>query len=97
MTLVYPPEWEAHIFASPPTSVWRDVSRLRTRTLVIRGEQSDTFTASTQQRVARRLPQARFLSIPEAGHLVAMERPAETGLQIRRFLESMDLTVLRNG
>lgn len=97
VTLVYPPEWEAHVFATPPTGVWRDVSRLRTRTLVIRGEQSDTFTASTQQRVARRLPQARFLTIPEAGHLVAMERPAETGLQIRRFLESVDLTVSRNG
>jgi pimeloyl-ACP methyl ester carboxylesterase len=96
-TLVYPPQWEAHIFATPPTSVWRDVSRLQTRTLVIRGEHSDTFTAAAERRVARHLPHARCLTIPGAGHLVAMERPAETGANIRRFLESVDLTGSRSG
>jgi pimeloyl-ACP methyl ester carboxylesterase len=87
--LVYPPEWEAHIFATTPADVWRDVPRLRTPTLVIRGEHSDTFRPEAQARMARLMPDARFLVISDAGHLVPMERPAETGEAIRSFLDSL--------
>jgi pimeloyl-ACP methyl ester carboxylesterase len=34
----------------------------------------------------RLLPQARFVVVPGAGHLVPMDRPAETGARIRDFL-----------
>jgi pimeloyl-ACP methyl ester carboxylesterase len=34
----------------------------------------------------RLLPQARYHVIADAGHLVPMERPAETGAVIKRFL-----------
>ncbi len=86
--LVYPPEWEARIFATSPTDVWRYVPRLRTPVLVIRGSHSDTFRAQCQRRMARLLPQARFCVIAGAGHLVPMERPQETGAAIRQFLEA---------
>jgi len=32
------------------------------------------------------LPQARSVVIPDAGHMVPMERPAEVGAAIREFL-----------
>ena len=32
--LAYPPGWEAHIFATPPTGVWRAMPQLRTPALV---------------------------------------------------------------
>jgi pimeloyl-ACP methyl ester carboxylesterase len=84
--LVYPPEWEAHIFATPPLDVWRFVPRLRTRTLVIKGEHSDTFQPSSERRMARRLPDAFFHIVPKAGHLLPMERPIEIGSAIREFI-----------
>jgi pimeloyl-ACP methyl ester carboxylesterase len=85
--LAYPPEWEAHIFATTPTDVWRAVPRLRTPALVIRGQGSDTFRPESQARMAGLVPQARFVVIPGAGHLVPMERPVETGAAIRDFLD----------
>ncbi len=87
--LVYPPEWEAHIFATVPTDVWRDVPQLAIPALIIRGAHSNTFRAASQVRMARWLPQARFLMIPEAGHLVPMERPQEVGAAIRGFLAAV--------
>lgn len=87
--LAYPPEWEAHIFATTPTELWRDVRKLRLPTLVLRGERSNTFRPGAQARMARHLPQARFITISDAGHLLTMERPRETGRAIRAFLEDL--------
>jgi len=41
--LPYPPEWEACIFSTAPTDVWRSVPKLRTPVLIIRGARSETF------------------------------------------------------
>lgn len=84
--LVYPPEWEAHIFATSPTDIWRYVPQLLNPALIIRGEHSETFQPQSQRRMEAQLPCARFHVIPDAGHLVPMERPAETGAVIREFL-----------
>jgi pimeloyl-ACP methyl ester carboxylesterase len=88
--LAYPPEWEAHIFATAPTDIWRDVPKLQIPTLVIRGEDSETFLLAAQRRMARQLPAAEFATIPDAGHLVPMERPEATGAVIRAFLGRVD-------
>jgi pimeloyl-ACP methyl ester carboxylesterase len=87
--LAYPPQWEAHIFATTPTDIWRDVPRLRIPALVIRGERSQTFRSATQARLARQLPRATFVTISGAGHLVPMERPKETGAAICSFLKDL--------
>jgi pimeloyl-ACP methyl ester carboxylesterase len=84
--LVYPVEWEAHIFSTPPVDVWRYVPKLRTRTLVIRGEHTNTFRPESQRRMAQKLPDARFHVVRGAGHLVPMELPVATGSAIREFL-----------
>ncbi|MBN1955877.1 MAG: alpha/beta hydrolase [Anaerolineae bacterium] len=88
VALAYPPEWEAHIFATTPLDAWRDVPRLRPPLLVIRGAETNTFRAASQARMARLVPQARFVVIQNAGHLVPLERPAATGAAIRNFLAS---------
>ena len=87
VTLVYPPEWEAHIFATAPADIWRYIPKLTIPVLVIRGEQSDTFRPQAQRRMARLLPDAQFIQIPDAGHLVPMERPDETGAAVIEFLQ----------
>jgi pimeloyl-ACP methyl ester carboxylesterase len=85
--LVYPPEWEAHIFATSPADVWRYVPQLRTRTLVIRGGHSETFRPEAQERMERLLPEVEYRVIAEAGHMVPMERPEATGAVVREFLD----------
>jgi len=87
--LTYPPEWEARIFSTTPTGVWRAVPQLRTPALVIRGARSDTFRPGSLARMRRLLPQARFVVIPDAGHLAPMERPVETGAALRDFLDTL--------
>ena len=88
--LVYPPEWEAHIFATSPVDVWQTVPLLQVPTLVIRGQETNTFRAASQRRFARLAPHARFSVIPEAGHLVPMERPEETAEEICRFFATLE-------
>lgn len=75
--LRYPREWEAHIFATTPVHIWRDVRRLRTPVLFLRGECSEIFRPEAQARVA---------TVAGAGHLLPMEKPAETAAAISAFL-----------
>jgi len=90
--LAYPPEWEARIFSAAPTDIRQAVPKLRTPALIIRGSRSETFRRESLARMERLLPQARFVTIPEASHLVPLERPAETGAAIRDFLDTMTVT-----
>lgn len=94
--LVYPPEWEAHIFATTPTQIWRDVPKLKTPALVLRGELSETFRLEAQSRMARLLPAVRFVTIGGAGHLLPMEKPEQTAHAIDRFLQTESLRIDKN-
>ena len=85
--LVYPPEWEARVFATTPTGIWEDVPQLRVPALFVRGERSEVFRPECQRLIARQLPGAQFVVIPNAGHLAPLERPVETGAAIREFLQ----------
>lgn len=84
--LAYPPEWEARVFATTPTDIWRDVPQLRIPVLFVRGERSIAFRRECQWRIARLAPHAQFVVIPGAGHLVPLERPDEMGVVIGKFL-----------
>lgn len=87
--LVYPPEWEAHIFATPPTDIWDYVPQLSIHTMVIRGEFTNVFTLESQKRMKSLLPKVKFHVIPDAGHLIPMERPNEVSGIIREFLDEV--------
>ena len=86
--LVYPPEWEAHVFATPPTDIWEHVPHLSIQTLVVRGEFTDVFTKDSQKQMKSLLPKVKFHVIPDAGHLLPMERPNEVYGIIRKFLDN---------
>jgi pimeloyl-ACP methyl ester carboxylesterase len=85
--LIYPPEWEAHIFATLPTDIWDYVPKLSTQTLVVRGEFTNVFTLESQKRMESLLPNVKFHVIPDAGHLMPMECPNEVSKIIREFLD----------
>ena len=90
--LAYSPEWEARIYV---TGVWRDMdlwrglSRLELPLLILRGAETDTFWASTARRVQRKLPSAQVVTLPQATHLVPLERPLAVSALIHEFISTL--------
>jgi pimeloyl-ACP methyl ester carboxylesterase len=88
--LCYRVDWEMRIYV---TSVWRDLdiwrglAGLKVPLLIIRGAETDTFWASTGRQVVQKIPIAQVVTIPQATHLVPLERPEEVYLAIQEFLQ----------
>jgi 3-oxoadipate enol-lactonase len=54
----------------------RDVlGRIDVPTLLLAGERDQTAPAAVMEKMATRIPQARFLVLPRAGHLANLEQP----------------------
>jgi len=72
--------------------VWTDlrprVSLVRAPTLVLIGGREGRFFRKQSEYLVKNLPNARPLEvIPEANHLLAVNRPQEFALRVNRFLE----------
>lgn len=87
VSLSYPPEWEARIYKTIPTDVWKFAGLLDQPTLVIRGENSNTFLGDGEKEFRKMNPQVNFEVVPGAGHLIPQEKPEEVGKLILNFLE----------
>jgi pimeloyl-ACP methyl ester carboxylesterase len=90
--LAYAPEWEARIYVTGPLyewKLWPQIKDLRPPLLIIRGQQTDTFWPNAARMVQRRLPHAVIHTIPNAGHLVPLEKPDEVGRLICEFLDKI--------
>jgi pimeloyl-ACP methyl ester carboxylesterase len=85
--LAYPPEWEARIYRTIPTDVWKFPQGLTQPTLVIRGENSNTFGKGSEEAFRRANPQAVIAVVKGAGHLVPQEKPEKVGVLITDFLK----------
>jgi magnesium chelatase accessory protein len=57
--------------------VHRDLGRLRVRTLVVAGARDRAVPVEQALRLTERLPNARLVVVPGAGHLVHEEKPGE--------------------
>lgn len=78
--LAYSPEWEARIYATgiwPDMDLWRGVKALDLPCLFIRGAESDTFRKHAARRLSQAGPRVRVEVVPQATHLVALERPRQ--------------------
>jgi 3-oxoadipate enol-lactonase len=64
-----------------------DLASVQARTLVAVGELDKQDFHRIAERLARDIPGAEAAEIPGAGHLTALERPAETSRLIREFLQ----------
>jgi pimeloyl-ACP methyl ester carboxylesterase len=88
--LCYPVEWETRIYMTSlwaDMEIWRGLPDLSVPVLIIRGEQSNTFWASTARMVRRKQPRARLAVLADASHLVPLERPVEVQALIHSFLK----------
>lgn len=66
--------------------LWPVIERIRTPTLLIRGERSDFCPASTVTTLCARNPNIRAVEIPGAGHYVHDDAPGEFLARVRDFL-----------
>ena len=55
-------------------------------TLVVRGAESDVFHKEDAERLAQRLPDGRYVTIPRAGHTVQGDNPKDLAGALREFL-----------
>ena len=91
--LVYSPEWEARIYQ---TGIWNDldlwsgIRKMQMPMLFLRGEQTDTFFARTAEMAQERNPNVEVQTIPEATHLVPLERPAQVADAVKKFAGRID-------
>lgn len=90
--LVFSPEWEAVIYYTGvrrDLELWRKLKNLQVPTLIIRGEQSNTFWNKTAARVNRVNPDIRIETIGHAGHLVPLEYPQKVANLIMSFSKEL--------
>jgi pimeloyl-ACP methyl ester carboxylesterase len=90
--LKYSPDWEARIYSTAGVAdwyVWRNLARINIPTLVLRGETSDTLRSSTLQKMVLKINQGQGLSLPDAGHLLPLEKPVLTSEIVLGFLRSI--------
>ena len=79
-------ELEAESEADEVTPETFDLGAVRARTLVAVGELDKPDFHAIAERLAREIPGATHVVIEGAGHLPALERPAETARVVRDFL-----------
>lgn len=63
-----------------------DLARIAVPTLLIAGEHDQAAPPKTMQRMAEAIPGARLAVIPDAGHMVHLERPAAFRAALLPFL-----------
>ncbi len=81
---------EARIFSTWPLLFWTRLRRVRCPVLILRGETSDAFSRDTARLLARRLPTARLIEIPQSGHFLPMEQPQAVVEEVQRFFRELD-------
>jgi pimeloyl-ACP methyl ester carboxylesterase len=87
IALKCPGEIEAQVFEnSASLNIWDVLPRVDCPTLVMKGERTEGFLAAVATGTAGRMPNARLLTVPNAGHLAPMECPEAVAGEILAFL-----------
>ena len=88
----YSPEWELRVYetgGSADRYVWKNLRHVKCPVLVLRGENSDTLSQRTLERMTRRLPAGKGVAIPSVGHLLPLEAPEQVADVVLDFLDSV--------
>jgi esterase len=75
---------EAH--AAERQGLAEGLAKVTCPALVVRGAESDVFHEEDGERLAQRLPDGRFITIPRAGHTVQGDNPKDLAAALREFL-----------
>ena len=83
-----PGEIEAQVYQNGRSlDSWNRLSDIGCPTLVLHGQHTEHHLAQAAQSVVERIPNARLVAIPGAGHLVPMERPQAVAAEILTFFD----------
>lgn len=77
----------AHQSAS---EAWASVAQIKVPTLVVRGAESDLFSAATAERMCATMPQGEFVEVANAGHSVPLDNPRDFATAVEGFLARTD-------
>ena len=69
-----------------PMDLWERLTRITCPTLLVRGAESDVLSPELAARVVSSLRDGRLVEVPDAGHTVPGDRPAQFVEVVRRFL-----------
>jgi pimeloyl-ACP methyl ester carboxylesterase len=69
--------------------VYEEIDRISAPTLVIVGDEDVATVPAKAERIAGRIPGARLVTIPHAGHTSTVEQPAAVNAAIAEFLASL--------
>lgn len=69
-----------------PSADWAMLSKITCPTLVVRASESDILGRETAERMAREIPDARLVEIPNSGHQVPFDSPGAFLDAVREFL-----------
>jgi len=91
--LVWTSDWEAHYFSTVYLRIWEDLPRLTGSppALIIRGSESDAFTADAFARVQALSPASDSIEMKEQGHLFPLAAPELTARVVLDWLKSQRL------
>ncbi|MEM9706832.1 MAG: alpha/beta hydrolase [Pseudomonadota bacterium] len=73
------------MYRSPP-----DFTKIRTPTLIIVGEDDMLTPPAVSERMAEKIPNAKLVIVPEAGHLSNIEQPEAFNAALFAFLQATD-------
>lgn len=95
-------EWQRRMAANNRTGIVRaldgvitrkgvsdEIASIRLPTLVLAGEEDVATPPQQARRIAERIPGARLVPIPAAGHTSSVEQPATVNAALFGFLESL--------
>ncbi len=85
------PAWEARCFSVYPHDLWRYIPTIEQPTLVLYGENSDTFLQSAVKRFQAKVSHAQVQCFKNTSHFVPMEKPEETARAIQAFVKTYAL------
>jgi len=73
-------------FREPPESMWTAIGQVACSCLVIRGADSELLSAAKAEQVVARFRTAELITIPDASHSVAGDKPEEFYAAVAPFL-----------
>ena len=88
VTLCFSSAWEAQIYGTPPTDVWQLLPQVEQPTLALRGTETDTLLDPAWQLWHEVQPEATFVEVADAGHLLPLEHPEVTAEKVLSFLRT---------
>ena len=80
------PAWRWWLERGSRDDISPETDGLPLRTLVVTGDDDDVMGPDTASRIARSLGHAELRVIPDAGHLLPLERPSDVAALVRVFV-----------